>query len=115
MGTSFIFYPSFLEALEGMPDDSYIRLTRCIHAYGTTGEETELQGLERNIFVTIKAQIDANTKKRSDGMKGGRPRKSKGKTAKTDAPEEWPDGETENAGSGYAEEKAMYYRRKRRF
>jgi hypothetical protein len=84
MGTSFIFYPSFLEALEGLPDDSYMRLTRCIHAYGTTGEETALQGLERNIFATIKAQIDANKVRREKGEKygamGGRPRKSAKKT-----------------------------------
>jgi hypothetical protein len=58
MKKGFIFYASFLEALKGLPPDSYIRLSECILIYGITGEETELQGLERNIFATIRAQID---------------------------------------------------------
>lgn len=67
----FIFYPSFYEALEGLPDEAYLRLTKCIISYGITGEQTDLAGYERNIFATIKAQIDANTRKMGGGKKGG--------------------------------------------
>jgi hypothetical protein len=43
----FIFYLSFYEALEGLPDEAYLRLTRCIISYGITGEQTELAGYEK--------------------------------------------------------------------
>ena len=91
MGNNFIFYSSFFEALEGLPDDSYIRLSKCIISFGVNGVETELQGFEKNIFATIRPQILANVKKREDGKKGGRPRDEPcGEKSETTAEEEKP-------------------------
>jgi hypothetical protein len=53
----FIFYSSFFEALEGLPDDSYIRLSKCILSFGIKGVETELQGIEKNIFAPIRQHL----------------------------------------------------------
>ena len=81
---SFVFYSSFYEAIETLPDASYLRLSKAIAKYALYGEEpTNLQGYEKNIFVLIKPQIDANNKRYEDGKKGkeygkkgGRPRKN---------------------------------------
>jgi len=81
---SFVFYSSFFEAIETLPDASYLRLSKAIAKYALYGEEpTNLQGYEKNIFVLIKPQIDANNKRYEDGKKGkeygkkgGRPRKN---------------------------------------
>ena len=70
MNDSFIFYPSFYEALEGLPDDSYIRLSKCIISFGITGQASELRGFEKNIFAAVKPQIEAGKaeKEASNGI-----------------------------------------------
>jgi hypothetical protein len=75
MENGFIFYASFYEALDDLPDDAYTRLSKCILSYGITGEMTELKGYERNIFAVIKPQIDANVRRKNNGQNGGRPPK----------------------------------------
>lgn len=68
--SSFVFYGSFYEALEGLPDEDKISIVQAIIEYGLYGKEPEFQGFTKCIFTLIKPQIDANQKKFMNGQKG---------------------------------------------
>jgi len=112
MADSFIFYSSFLEALQDLPDDSFNRLVKCILNLGINGEETELQGFEKNIFATIRAQILASRKRRENGKfgelgaeygkLGGRPKKE-GKEGDNDKPPMGDEGDNDKTPNGVIE------------
>lgn len=82
---SFVFYSSWKEALNEMPVEIRVQAYDAICAYGC-GEEIDLDELNpwaRSVLKTIIPQIDANRKRRENGMKGaesgakgGRPRKT---------------------------------------
>lgn len=79
---SFIFYKSFLDALEELPDNLRLKLYDAITKYALKGEEIELSGIEKAVFLLIKPQINANHQKYENGCKGaefghlgGRPKK----------------------------------------
>ena len=69
---SFIFYRSFMEALEDLTDKQYAKVFRAITKFAFNGEETELTGVEKVIFSLIKPQLIANQKRYENGCKGGR-------------------------------------------
>jgi hypothetical protein len=71
MRESFIFYKSFLDALEELPDDLRLKLYDAITTYALKGEEIELSGIEKAVFLLIKPQINANHQKYENGCKGG--------------------------------------------
>lgn len=76
---SFVFYKSFAEALHKLPADEYKEAMEAILAYAFDGIETEFEHTTSDIiFTLVKPQIDANRKRRVDGMKGGRPKKTNG-------------------------------------
>ncbi|MBP5307211.1 MAG: hypothetical protein J6Y79_04085 [Paludibacteraceae bacterium] len=75
MAESMIFYRSFYEALEGLPDEMRLRVLDSVIRYGLYEEEPELNGVEASLFRLIKPQIDANVERRENGKKGGRPKK----------------------------------------
>ena len=75
MAESMVFYRSFIEALDGLEDDSRLRLLEAIIRYGLDEEEPDLKGVETSLFRLIRPQIDANVKRRENGKKGGRPKK----------------------------------------
>lgn len=78
MKDSFIFYKSFLEAIEELDDKKQLKLYKSIANFALKNEEpTNLQGIEKAIFALIKPQISANNKRYEDGKKGGRPKKNK--------------------------------------
>ena len=73
---SFVFYASFLEGIEGLSNESQLKVYQAVTNFAIRGiEPTNLVGIEKNIFALIKPQILANNKKYKDGCKGGRPTK----------------------------------------
>ena len=75
MRESFIFYKTFYECIKELPKKSGYALYNAIFEYVFSGEEPELSGIEKGIFVLMKEKIDANNKKYENGKLGGRPKK----------------------------------------
>lgn len=73
----------FLEELDGLSDEEYGRLIRAMQVYSISGEEPELEGVERLFWKRCRNTIDRynesyekrNTSNAENGKKGGRPRK----------------------------------------
>lgn len=67
---SFVFYRSYAEVLEEIPDESKLNLLRAIIRKSLDNEEIELNGFEKTLFRLIRPQIEANHKKYLNGCKG---------------------------------------------
>lgn len=76
MADGFVFYRSFFEAVDCLPDDVFCQVVKAIAVYALDGKEPELEGVSRSLFLMAKPQIDANSRRREAGAKGGRPRLS---------------------------------------
>lgn len=78
MGESFMFYGSYAEAIEKIPDESVkVELMTAIIGYGAFGQEPEnLSPYADAFFTLVKPNLDTNAKKKAGGAKGGRPRKN---------------------------------------
>lgn len=78
---SFVFYRSFAEAIEELPDDLQLECYKAITNYALYGEETANSPYIKALFKSFRANIDAAQKKRDanieNGKKGGRPRLKK--------------------------------------
>ena len=77
---SFVFYRSFFEAIEQANENEQLQLFRGIATYALDGVEPTFSGLIKAVWLTIKPQIDANTRRylngckgAEHGIKGGRP------------------------------------------
>lgn len=71
---SFVFYDSFKESIDYVEDKDKLMLYEAIANYGLHKElSPELQGPVKGVFVSIKAQLDANFRKRENAKKGGAP------------------------------------------
>jgi len=77
MNESFTYYKSFYEGLQDpdIDDATYRRLNDALMKYALYGEEPELKGLEKSLFISWKANIDASNRRKANGSKGGRPGK----------------------------------------
>ena len=79
MRESFVFYKSFYEAIEKLPQKYGYELYRVICQYSLNGEVPEMSGIAEAMFTLMKANIDATEKKYisaiENGKKGGRPKK----------------------------------------
>ena len=64
---SFLMYRSFVEALNELPDDQRLHLYDAIASYSLNGEEPELKGSEKVIFMLILPQLKANNQKYMNG------------------------------------------------
>lgn len=73
---SFVFYRSFYEAIQELPESESVKVVNAICKYALDGEVTELTGLAKSIFILVKPQLDANNRRYENGRKGGRPKKS---------------------------------------
>jgi len=73
---SFIFYRSFAEAIDDLPDQEQLALYRAIKEYSLNETEIELEGQAKTLWKLIKPQLSANNKRYKDGAKGGRPLKN---------------------------------------
>ena len=71
---SFIFYRSFMEALDDLPPKEYKAVMIAIQQYALNGTEPNLSGVAKVVFTLVKPQIQANNARYENGCKGGRPR-----------------------------------------
>ena len=67
----FLFYPSFHDALEGLDDATYGKLTRALADYAFKNKEPKLTGLEKMFFDMAKPLIDKSKAKSNAGKTGG--------------------------------------------
>lgn len=105
MNESMIFYRSFYEAVKLLPPELRLQAYDVIMAYGIDGAEPEeMEDFVKMVFTLIKPQIDANSRRRSNGGKGGRPTETNGYEDKKPMVME---SETEIKTNGYANEKPM--------
>ena len=76
-GASFIFYNSFIEALEDMNDIDFRACITALADYGLHGKKGEYKGVVKMYMTQAIPQIDANERKkliaRQNGMGGGAP------------------------------------------
>jgi len=93
MAESVIFYESFFRALQTLDDADRLAAYDAIVSYGITGEDPEVDGVAKGMFLMAKPQIDANTRRRENGEKGaeygrlgGRPKKENPKPVAEENP-----------------------------
>lgn len=73
---SFVFYDSFRDAVEDMNDKDRLAFYEAIIDYSLDGKAPDnLSNELARMFKLVKPQLDANTKRKKDGKKGGRPSK----------------------------------------
>jgi flagellar biosynthesis GTPase FlhF len=72
---SFIFYRSFAEAIDDLPDSEQLEIYRAIKEYALNENEPELTGVAKSFWTLIKPQITANNRRYKNGCKGGKPPK----------------------------------------
>lgn len=109
---SFIFYRSFMEALEGLSDTQYAKVFRAISKYALDGKELRLTGVEKVIFQLVKPQLDANKKRYENGCRGGRPiankiTETKPNDNQTETKAQPNDNDNENVNVNYLKEEEM--------
>lgn len=78
MRDGFIFYESFREAMRGLPAETQLTLYNAIADYGLYDEQPDFggDGVARGFFALVRPQIDANNRRRENGLRGGRPAKA---------------------------------------
>ena len=79
MRDSFIFYRSFFESFDGLSKKDKLLLFDAICNYALNDIEPQLNGVPLAMFKLLKPQVDANTRRYENGLKGGRPRKTETK------------------------------------
>lgn len=94
---SMVFYSSFSKAIKRLPEDEQLKALWSIIDYGIDGKEPEGDGLFMVAFDMAKPQIDANIKRKENGLKGGR--------KKTNGYENEKPMVLENETNGYENEK----------
>lgn len=72
---SFIFYKSFYEAIKETDKETQNQLFNAICQKALYEKDIELTGTAKILYVLIKPQLEANSKRYADGKKGGRPKK----------------------------------------
>ena len=76
-GESFVFYHSFIEALEDLNDKDFRACIKALTDYGLYKKTGEYKGVVKMYMTHIKPQINANEYKRliarQNGLKGGAP------------------------------------------
>lgn len=67
---SFVFYKSFFDQLEALSAEDAFPLYRAIARYGLLHEEPDLKGIQKVVFIGVRAQLEANWKRWENGCKG---------------------------------------------
>ncbi len=70
---SFVFYDSFYKAMDYLTEEEKMEYIDAICHYSLYDIRIDMSPKIAGMFELVKAQIDANIKKREDGKKGGRP------------------------------------------
>ena len=99
-----IIYRSFYEAAEALPPEEYKACMSAVFKYGMDGEETELDGIAKAMFLLMKPVIDSNNTKYENGCKGGRPRKTEPTENQTETKTKPNHNQTETEVEPYEEE-----------
>jgi hypothetical protein len=74
---SFVFYDSFYRAMKNLNNEEKIEYIDVMCNYSLYDNRLEMSPKIEGMFELIKAQIDANIKKRGNGELGGRPTNEK--------------------------------------
>ena len=75
---SCVFYASWLEAVETMPEAAQGEALKAILTFALRGEETAKQGaMTKMLMAMVRPQIEANIARWENGRKGGRPKSEK--------------------------------------
>ena len=69
-------YKSVYNGVKDLDPETFKRLMLSLMEYGFNDDDPELQGLERTVFESWKANIDARFRDSENGKKGGRPIKN---------------------------------------
>ena len=64
---SFIFYRSFYESIEELPEENQLKVYKAISNYALNQEEIKLDKISKAIFSLIKPQLDANYQRYLNG------------------------------------------------
>lgn len=77
---SFIFFRSFYDSINALPEEMQLEVYRTICEYGFNGIEPQENGIAKALFISIKPNMDNSSKKYEanieNGKKGGRPKKN---------------------------------------
>ena len=73
MQESFIFYKSYSEAIKQLNEKDQLKALWAIINHSIDEEEQQVDGLANIVYIMAKPQIEANNKRKNDGLKGGRP------------------------------------------
>lgn len=68
---AFVFYRSFYEAVQSLPDKDRLAVYEAIFAYSFDGEEPLLFGVPATVFRLVKPTLDASKRKAASGKAGG--------------------------------------------
>ena len=90
MRQHFVFYRSFYEALESLPESNQLEIYRAISGYALDGVLPSLSGVANTVFLLIKPQIDANNRKYENGKKGAEHGSKGGRPKAEENPKETP-------------------------
>ncbi|MCL2815983.1 MAG: DUF6291 domain-containing protein [Oscillospiraceae bacterium] len=105
MRESLVFYKSFYEAIECLPEDEQLKAYKAIMEYSLNGEEPNVDGAAKAIFKLVKPQIDSNNKRYENGKKGAGFGDTGGKP-KDEAPSEPQDNPNETPNEPQGDTKA---------
>ena len=76
MTDSIVFYRSYYDAVKGMPPEEFKKCITALLEYGLNGVE-EPEGTTATMYLTLtKPLLDANATRRTNGKKGGRPKRT---------------------------------------
>ena len=88
MKESVVFYKSFYDAIEELPNKYRAEVYAAVCRYSFYGEVPELSGVAKALFIVMRANIDASEKRYTaaveNGKKGGRPKKDSEKPEETE-------------------------------
>lgn len=73
MRDSVVFYRSFWEAIEDLPEPEFKQAVSAVMQYALDGKEPDVTGVAKTFFKMAKPQIDVNNRRYQNGTKGGRP------------------------------------------
>jgi len=91
MRDTFIFYRSFFEAINELPDTNKAELFTAICDYALNFKDPELLGISKTVWILIKPNLDANIKRFENGSKA----KKKQNVSKTEAKQKQGESKTE--------------------
>ena len=80
MANGVLFFPSFYEAIEDLPDAERLGAYDAIIRYGLYGELSDMSPVVKSLFALMKPVIDSSQRRyhaaKENGIKGGRPPKN---------------------------------------